>query len=122
MNSFPSLFSLSGKRALVTGASRGLGAALAAGLAEAGADVAVHGNTRTASATAAPAADTLPPLYAADATGEIRRNVVPADGETRRMNKAPQRISRDRCRSRAEIHDDPGVVSAYLGSEGGPVA
>jgi 2-deoxy-D-gluconate 3-dehydrogenase len=32
-------FSLSGKRALVTGASRGLGAAMAVGLAEAGADV-----------------------------------------------------------------------------------
>ena len=32
-------FSLSGSRALVTGASRGLGAAMALGLAEAGADV-----------------------------------------------------------------------------------
>jgi 2-dehydro-3-deoxy-D-gluconate 5-dehydrogenase len=34
-------FSLAGKTALVTGASRGLGAAIAAGLAEAGADVAL---------------------------------------------------------------------------------
>jgi 2-deoxy-D-gluconate 3-dehydrogenase len=41
------LFSLEGKAALVTGASRGLGAAIAQGLAEAGADVAVHGNTRS---------------------------------------------------------------------------
>ncbi len=40
------LFRLDGKRALVTGASRGLGAAMAEALAAAGADVAVHGNTR----------------------------------------------------------------------------
>jgi 2-deoxy-D-gluconate 3-dehydrogenase len=39
-------FRLDGKVALVTGASRGLGAAIAVGLAEAGADVAAHGNSR----------------------------------------------------------------------------
>jgi 2-deoxy-D-gluconate 3-dehydrogenase len=38
-------FSLSGKSALVTGSSRGLGAAIAVALAEAGANVAVHGST-----------------------------------------------------------------------------
>ena len=40
------MFDLTGKTALVTGASRGLGAAMAVALAEAGADVACHGNTR----------------------------------------------------------------------------
>jgi 2-deoxy-D-gluconate 3-dehydrogenase len=47
------LFSLEGRRALVTGASRGLGAAVAAGLAEAGADVAVHGHATSTETTCA---------------------------------------------------------------------
>src|SRR5579864_1450531 len=38
-------FRLDGKIALETGSSRGLGAAIAVSLAEAGADVACHGNT-----------------------------------------------------------------------------
>ncbi|HYP54646.1 MAG TPA: 2-dehydro-3-deoxy-D-gluconate 5-dehydrogenase KduD [Pyrinomonadaceae bacterium] len=44
-------FKLDGKTALVTGASAGLGAAVAVALAEAGADVACHGNTRPPEAT-----------------------------------------------------------------------
>lgn len=40
-------FRLDGKTALVTGASAGLGAAMAIALAEAGADVVCHGNTRS---------------------------------------------------------------------------
>ena len=40
-------FTLSGKTALVTGSSKGLGAAMAIALAEAGADVVCHGNTST---------------------------------------------------------------------------
>jgi 2-deoxy-D-gluconate 3-dehydrogenase len=44
-------FKLDGKKALVTGASAGLGAALSVALAEAGADVACHGNTRSPDAT-----------------------------------------------------------------------
>jgi 2-deoxy-D-gluconate 3-dehydrogenase len=44
-------FKLNGKVALVTGASAGLGAAIALALAEAGADIAVHGNSRTPDST-----------------------------------------------------------------------
>jgi 2-deoxy-D-gluconate 3-dehydrogenase len=43
---------LSGKNALVTGSSRGLGAAIAVALAEAGANVAVHGSKKIAATTA----------------------------------------------------------------------
>jgi 2-deoxy-D-gluconate 3-dehydrogenase len=46
-------FRLDGKVALVTGAAAGIGAAIAEGLADAGADVACHGNSRPADATAA---------------------------------------------------------------------
>jgi 2-dehydro-3-deoxy-D-gluconate 5-dehydrogenase len=45
-------FKLDGKLALVTGAASGLGAAIAVALAEAGANVACHGNRRPADATA----------------------------------------------------------------------
>jgi gluconate 5-dehydrogenase len=42
------LFDLSGRRALVTGSSKGIGAALAEGLAEAGAEVVLNGRDRAA--------------------------------------------------------------------------
>src|ERR1044072_3122441 len=45
------MFRLDGKVALVTGASAGLGGGRAVALAEAGADVACHGNSRTPDAT-----------------------------------------------------------------------
>jgi 2-deoxy-D-gluconate 3-dehydrogenase len=47
------LFRLDGRVALVTGAASGLGAAIASAMAQAGAQVAVHGNRRAATETAA---------------------------------------------------------------------
>jgi 2-deoxy-D-gluconate 3-dehydrogenase len=47
------LFSVAGKNALVTGSTRGLGAAIAIALAEAGANVAVHGKSANDGATLA---------------------------------------------------------------------
>ncbi|WP_313900667.1 glucose 1-dehydrogenase [Edaphobacter flagellatus] len=53
MQNILDLFRLDNKVALVTGAASGLGAAIATGLAQAGATVAVHGNRRATTETAA---------------------------------------------------------------------
>lgn len=52
MQNTPALFRLDGKVALVTGSATGIGAAIAVGLAQAGASVACHGNRRAATQTA----------------------------------------------------------------------
>ena len=48
MSDYASRFSVEGKKALVTGASRGIGAEIATVLADAGADVGIVGRTRKA--------------------------------------------------------------------------
>lgn len=73
----PSLFRLDGKVALVTGASRGLGAAMAVGLASAGARVVLHASETPAQATA---------LAIAEAGGESA--LVTADLSDRRACRA----------------------------------
>lgn len=57
-------FRLDGKTALVTGAASGLGAAIAVALAEAGANVACHGNRRPARAKPAAQATDCRPISA----------------------------------------------------------
>ncbi|MBM3892727.1 MAG: SDR family NAD(P)-dependent oxidoreductase, partial [Verrucomicrobia bacterium] len=71
-------FDLSGHSALVTGSSRGIGRAIALGLAECGAAVAVHG-TKPAKALDETLADvrTLSPRSIA-VTGELSQPDVPA--------------------------------------------
>lgn len=86
------LFDLSGRRALVTGSSKGIGAALAAGLAEAGAEVVLNGRDRDALDRArdalieristkvhAQAFDVTDPAAVQDAVRQIESAVGPLD-------------------------------------------
>lgn len=68
-------FKLDGKVALVTGASAGLGAAIAIALAQAGADVACHGNSRSPQATCE--AITALGRRAVAVTGDLQNQEVP---------------------------------------------
>jgi gluconate 5-dehydrogenase len=85
----PDRFDLTGRVALVTGSSRGLGAAIAAGLAEAGALVLLHGRDRQAlaarqaefAARGTPALGTLTfDVTDGDAVTRAVAGVVPAHG------------------------------------------
>jgi 2-dehydro-3-deoxy-D-gluconate 5-dehydrogenase len=72
-------FKLDGKVALVTGASAGLGAAIALALAEAGADVACHGNSRAADATC-------------EAIGKLGRSSLALSGNLQNRQTAGQLV------------------------------
>ena len=68
-------FKLDSRVALVTGASAGLGRAIAIGLAEAGADVACHGNSRSPEATCEAVAETGRAAFAV--TGDLAESTTP---------------------------------------------
>jgi 2-deoxy-D-gluconate 3-dehydrogenase len=71
------LFSLAGSRALVTGASGGLGAAIAIGLARAGADVVVHGELQAADCDATVSAIGAAGVRAAAVAGDLADPAAP---------------------------------------------
>jgi len=68
-------FKLDSRVALVTGASAGLGRAIAIGLAEAGADVACHGNSRSPEATCEAVSKTGRAAFAV--TGDLADSTTP---------------------------------------------
>src|SRR5262249_27433765 len=75
-------FKLDGRVALVTGASAGLGQAIAVALAQAGADVACHGNSRSPEATCEAVSKTGRAAFAV--TGDLADSETPEKliGET----------------------------------------
>jgi 2-dehydro-3-deoxy-D-gluconate 5-dehydrogenase len=75
-------FDLSGKNALVTGSARGLGAAIALGLAEAGANVVCHGTK----GDSAPACDAIRKL--GRKSGYVAANVATREACTRLFDQA----------------------------------
>src|SRR5215469_6649192 len=85
MQNILDLFRLDNKVALVTGAASGLGAAIATGLAQAGATVAVHGNRRAATETAA----AIGPKAAA-----VRADLSSTEGANELFSQVKERFGR----------------------------
>jgi len=73
----PDQFKLNGKTALVTGGAAGIGAAIAIALAQAGADVICHGNTRN-------------PQHTCEAVQQFGRKAVPVQADLARPGVAEQ--------------------------------
>jgi NAD(P)-dependent dehydrogenase (short-subunit alcohol dehydrogenase family) len=74
------MFDLSGRNALVTGSSRGIGAAIASALARAGAAVVLHARTRSDDLSAVEASLQAEDARVASVTGDLSR-----DGEAARI-------------------------------------
>src|SRR5437773_153729 len=116
------LFRLDGCAALVTGASAGLGAAMAVALAEAGADVAAHGNTRSTAGTCARIEATG--RKAAALTGDLADRSVagrPVDDTVRALGRhdgAAQRSGAQPADSRADPGRPVGPARRRRGSRG----
>jgi 2-deoxy-D-gluconate 3-dehydrogenase len=123
------MFRLDGKVALVTGASRGLGAAMALALAEAGADVVLHASARPAEMTASEVAartgrrtslltaDLSAPAAAADlvarAVGAFGRLDILVNNAGTNIRKRPEEYSLEEYNTVLETN----LTSAFVCSQ-----
>ncbi|HEX5510237.1 MAG TPA: SDR family NAD(P)-dependent oxidoreductase, partial [Actinomycetales bacterium] len=103
------LFDLSGRLALVTGSSRGLGHALALGLAEAGANVVLHGRD---AATLSAARDAV-----LEAVGD---SVTTADGSAQRVDTVTFDVTDPEAVERgvADVIERHGVPDVLVNNAG----